>query len=273
MVIAFYRLAIATLILVPLVWLRYRQELIKLKKSEIRLLILSGFFLSLHFAAWISSLEYTMVASSVVLVTTTPLWVALFSPLFLKEPVPKIALLGMLIALTGGIIIGVGDLCELTISRISCAPAGSLISSRQLFGDFLALIGALTAAAYIIIGRKVRLSLSLVSYIFVVYGSAAIFLMVFVFSTQTPIFGYPTETYFWLLLLAVFPQLIGHSSFNWALGYLSAEYVAISLLGEPVASTILAVIFLDEIPTTIKVLGGILILTGIIISARTEYNK
>ena len=270
LVIAAYRLTIASLILTPLALTGRRQELAGLGRKSLVLGLLSGFFLALHFATWISSLEYTSVASSVVLVSTTPLWVALLSPFTLKERINRNVWIGMGLALIGGIIVGVSDSCSWHGGSLVCPPVSEFIKGQAFFGDMLALIGALMGASYIIIGRRLRAGMSLIGYIFIVYGMAAVVLIILVFSAGYPATGYPPIAYVWFLLLALVPQLLGHSSFNWALKYLSAAYVSISLLGEPIGSTILAYIILDEVPSGIKIFGAILILAGIYIASLSE---
>jgi drug/metabolite transporter (DMT)-like permease len=273
LVIAAWRLSVAALILTPLTLKRERVVLRALRRGELALALLSGIFLALHFATWISSLEFTTVASSAVLVTTTPLWVALVSPFFLKEPITRPILLGMLLALTGSIIIGLSDTCTWQAGSLLCPGMGEVLQGRAFLGDLLALAGAIFAAAYVIIGRKLRGNLTLLIYIFLVYGAAAIVLVGMMLLAREPAFGYPPITYLWLLLLAIIPQLLGHSSFNWALKYVSAAYVAVTLLGEPIGATILAYFLLDEAPTGTKVFGAILILTGIFIATRVEAKR
>ena len=223
--IAAYRLTLAIVILAPIALTRHWQELKILTRKEILLALLSGFFLALHFATWISSLKYTSVASSVVLVTTTPLWVALLSPLILREPSGKPVIIGMLLTLVGGAIVAISDTC-LWKGGLVCPPFSTFLQGSAFFGDFLALCGAWMAAGYIIIGRRLRAKMTLVPYIFVVYGMAALLLLVIlIFSGQRAI-GFQPITYGWLLLLAIIPQLLGHSTFNWALGYLPASIVS-----------------------------------------------
>ncbi len=262
LVVAAYRLTLASIILAPLALTRYLPELRTITRRELLLGLLSGFFLALHFATWITSLEYTSVASSVVLVTTTPLWVALLSPLILRETSSKAAIIGMLLALAGGGIVGISDSCTWQAGLI-CPSLSTFIRGSAFWGDFLALCGAWMAAGYIIIGRRLRAKISLIPYIFVVYGMAAIVLLVILGISGEPVIGYPPATYLWLLLLALIPQLIGHSTFNWALRFLPASLVSVTLLGEPIGSTILAYLILHESPTFLKILGAILILTGI----------
>lgn len=282
LVIAALRLTFASLILAPIALTRYRDELRKLTRGDLLLGLLSGVFLAVHFATWISSLEYTSIASSVVLVSTGPLWVALLSPIVLKEPLTKPVLMGMLLALIGGTIIGLSDSCSVgwssspqDISRpsIVCPPFSEFLQAKAFLGNFLALTGAWTVAGYLMIGRKLRSGMSLIPYIFVVYGIAAIVLLGIMFAAgQSPI-GFSPIIYIWLLLLALVPQLIGHSTYNWALRYLPAALVSITTLGEPIGSAVLAYFILSEAPTLLTILGGILILAGIYISSRVESSS
>ncbi len=273
LVIAAWRLFLATLIISPVALTRSRVELRNLHRKEVALALLSGVFLALHFATWISSLEYTSVASSVVFVSTAPLWVALFSPLLLDEPITRPILIGMALALLGGLIVGLSDSCSLGASGLSCPPFSEFIQGRAFLGDLLAFAGAWMAAGYLIIGRRLRTGISLVPYIFVVYGMAATILIGIVLVLGLPAVGYPAQVYLLFLALALIPQLLGHSIFNWALGYLSAAYVSITLLGEPVGSALLAYFFLKEIPKPLMIFGAILILIGIYVASRAESGR
>jgi drug/metabolite transporter (DMT)-like permease len=270
LVIAAWRLTVASMVLVPVAGFTHKRELTSLGRKELLLALLSGIFLALHFATWITSLEYTSVASSAVLVSTIPLWVALLSPFTIKEPIGKVVIIGLILALLGGIIVGFSDTCTITSGRIICPSLLDFMHGQAFLGDILAICGAIAGAGYLLIGRKLRVGMSLVSYISLVYGMAAIVLIIIMFSTGLKPFGYPPQTYLWLILLAVIPQLMGHSIFNWALGYLSAAFVSITLLGEPIGSTILAYFLLQEKPTLLKLFGGVLILVGIYIASKAE---
>jgi drug/metabolite transporter (DMT)-like permease len=264
--IAAYRLALASIFLAPLALTRFLPEIRNLTRRELIPGLVSGIILALHFATWISSLEFTSVASSVVLVTTTPLWVAIFSPLILHESSTKPVIYGMLLALLGGAIVGISDSCTWQ-SGLACPPLSTFLHGSAFYGDFLALCGAWMAAGYIMIGRQLRAKMSLIPYIFMVYGVAAIVLIVILFTSGVKANGYLPETYLWLVLLAVFPQLIGHSTFNWALRFLPASLVSVTLLGEPIGSTILAFFILRETPSLFKIIGAVLILVGIYIAS------
>jgi drug/metabolite transporter (DMT)-like permease len=267
LVIAFFRLGLAAIILAPWAWRRARGEIMGLRGKELALALLSGFFLALHFAAWITSLELTSVASSVVLVTTSSLWVALLSTFVLKEKLNRYVIIGLLVALVGGTIVGLDDVCQVGWNGVRCASLGNMLDSRAMLGNLLALAGAWLAAGYLLIGRRLRAKMSLVAYTFVVYGFAALVLLVVVLAAGYRLTGYSPTIYLVFLALAVIPQLLGHSTFNWALRYLPVVYVSISLLGEPIGSTILALILLKEVPTLVTITGGILILSGIVIAS------
>jgi drug/metabolite transporter (DMT)-like permease len=213
------------------------------------------------------------VASSVVLVSTIPLWVALLSPITIKEPIGRVVFVGLVFALLGGVVVAISDTCSITMGKLSCPNFSDFMQGQAFLGDVLAVCGAIAGAGYLLIGRKLRANMSLVSYITLVYGMAAIVLIIISFAAGLQLFGYSPQSYVWLILLAIIPQLFGHSTFNWALGYLSAAFVSITLLGEPIGSTILAYFILQEKPTPIKLIGGGLILLGIYIASRSETGK
>lgn len=267
LVIAALRLTFATLLLAPVVWSRHREELKSLTRNELLLGLVSGSFLAVHFATWISSLEFTSVASSVVFVSTGPLWVALLSQVFLGERLERSALLGLGIAILGGTVIGMSDACRWDRGLI-CPDLVQVMQGRTMWGNFLALAGAWTVSGYLIIGRKLRAKMSLLPYIFLVYGISAAVLIFFMLASGESPSGYPVRTYGWIFLLAFFPQLIGHSTYNWVLRYIPATLVAIITLAEPLASAILAYMVLSEVPSRAVLLGGLLILAGIYLSSR-----
>jgi len=269
-VIAAARLTIASLILAPFALTRYRSDLRRLSRRELVLTMLSGLFLALHFATWITSLEYTTVASSVILVTTTPLWVAILAPLVLHERLGTMAVVGLILALTGGVIVGLSDACAWHAGALSCPSLRTFFGGTGFLGDFLALAGAWMAAGYMLVGRKLRSKMELVPYIFVVYGMAAVVLMVIMLGMGKSPLGLPGLAYLWFALLALVPQLFGHSTFNWALKYLPASFVSVTLLGEPVGSTILAYFIFQEQPGWVKIGGAALILAGIWLAASSE---
>ena len=257
-VIAAYRVGLATLIIAPVAWLKARDEIINLSGKDFALAGLSGLFLALHFIAWISSLGYTSIANSVLLVNTNPLWVGLFAFFMTGERLKASSVAGIIIGVAGGAIIGADDFAA---------------GGEALFGDFLALSGGICAAFYLLLGRNLRSRLSLVAYITVCYGSAAVFLWLVVLLCGLQITGYDTGTMASFLGLALISQLIGHTCFNWALKWFSPGLIAVALLGEPVGSSILAYIIFGEQFTLLKLAGGSLILAAIYISAAGEKNQ
>ena len=250
LVISAYRVVVASLALAPFA---IRRKFWRgLGRSEISWLVLSGVFLSLHFAFWIASLKFTSVASSVVLVSTHPLFVGLGAWFFLGERLGWNLVLGIALCVFGSGLISYGDLA---------------LSEKALAGDGLALLGAIMGSGYLLVGRRMRKGQDLLSYVFPVYSTAGITVILFCLIFREPFFGYSSSTYLFLFLLALVPQLIGHTTFNWALKYLPASVVAVTILGEPVGSTLLAYFILGEGLTSLKMIGGIFILSGILISA------
>jgi drug/metabolite transporter (DMT)-like permease len=255
LVTAAYRVGLAALVLVPAAGWKARDELRNLSFQDVKLAMLSGLFLALHFAAWISSLDYTAVANSVVLVNTIPLWVGLLTPLISRDSIKTATVISIALSVIGGAIIGFGDF----------AAGGS-----ALRGDLLAVAGAVCAAIYLLLGRNLRRKFSLLAYVTVCYGSAAVILWIVVLCLKLPITGYSSQTVAAFWAMALVSQILGHSSYNWALKWFSTALVAVALLGEPIGSTILAYFIFDEGLTWLKFVGGMFILSAIYIAAVGE---
>lgn len=245
-VIAFYRMFFATLMLLPWAWQQSKEQ--QLTAEQLLLGLGAGVFLALHFLLWMTSLEHTSVASSVVLVTTQPLFVFLFSILFLQEK-PTVGMwLGLLLALLGSVVV-----------VFTQADGGE----SRLFGNLLALGGAVMMAAYFMVGRQLRKDLPLALYSALVYGSSSLVLALFILISGLPWGGYTPKTWLVFALLAFVPTILGHNSLNWALKYLPATMVSVVILGEPLGASILAIFILEEIPAGLEILGSLLTLTGI----------
>ncbi len=257
--IAAWRLTLASLVLLPLVWIKAGVEVRAVPRGRLMLAAASGVFLALHFASWIASLQYTSVASSVALVTTNPIWIALFSVLVLRERMPALRITAVALALAGSGVILWADTGVTTTS----APQPAL-------GNTLALIGSLTVCGYLLIGQKLRAGMSLLAYIGLVYGGAAVCLMAAALLSGTVLWGYSVLAWGCLAGMALGPQLLGHSAFNYALKHLTPTTIALTVLGEPVGSAVLAWLLFGEAIGMAKLAGMALLLGGIFLAARTE---
>jgi drug/metabolite transporter (DMT)-like permease len=258
--IAAMRMGLAALILLPFAWPRLRAELPRSAAQHLRLTLLSGACLAVHFWSWISSLAYTSVASSTVLVTTNPIWVGLASLLLLRERLAPAGIVGIVLSIAGT---GLIFFTDTQSSAPHAAPA---------LGNGLALIGAISASAYLLLGRAMRARLGLLSYIWLAYASAAAVLWIAVAASRSAVLGFSFLAYLLVLALAIGPQLLGHTAFNWSLRRLSATFVALSILGEPVGSALLAYFLFGEKLAAPQLAGFLLILAGIFIAARAEAN-
>ncbi|MFH1981386.1 MAG: DMT family transporter [Pseudomonadota bacterium] len=255
LVTAAYRVGLAVLIMAPVCIYLSRNAWQRLTRRHLLTGIAAGAFLALHFATWIASLDYTSVANSVVLVNTNPLWVGLLSPLVTGERVHRLTAVGIALSLFGGALIGYGD-----------AAAGS----SALTGDLLALTGGVCAAGYLMLGRNLRRHLPVSAYVLICYGSAAIILWLLVGLFRQPVTGFDADTWGAFIGMALIAQVIGHTSYNWALGWVSPGLVAVSLLGEPVCASIMAYILFDEGLSPLKLAGGGVILAAITLSTLGE---
>ena len=258
--IAAWRLTFAAAILWPLAWVRNPLQIRALSGREWLLGGLAGLLLAMHFAAWISSLAYTSVASSLALVSTNPVWIALASWLVFREKLGVWLMLGIAAALIGSAMIFYSDSSQVP----------TLANRDSLWGNILAVIGSFTVCGYLLIGRRLRRTVSLLAYLWLVYTVAAIALMIAAFTTASPLSGFSETAWLCLIALALGPQLLGHGAFNWALKHVSATFVAIAILGEPIGSAFLAWIFFGETFAPLQMAGFCLLLAGIYLASRAE---
>jgi len=258
LVVASWRLGLAALIVTPIALIQARRELRHLSRRQIGMALAAGFFLALHFATWISSLEYTSVASSTALVTTNPLWIGLAAFLFFGERPHRLMVGGIGLSLAGSLLIFWSD------SQI--AGAGR----QPLLGNGLALVGSWCFSAYLLIGRRLRAGLGLPAYIWLAYGAAALFLVSASGVAGVPLLDHSAAAWVVLLGMALGPQLLGHTSYNWSLRHVSATFVAVVTLGEPVGSALLAWVIFGEGFAPLQFAGFSLLLGGIYLAARGE---
>jgi drug/metabolite transporter (DMT)-like permease len=253
MAIATWRMALSTLMLLPFFTTGGRpQRLAAMSTKEKLTLAGVGVVLAVHFASWITSLSFTSVASSVIFVHVDPIFVALVSHFLLGERVGRRVAVGIVVAFAGATVIALGDLG---------------VGQENLVGDLLSLVGAVALGIYILAGRRLRQSLDLVSYVTPVYATSAVVLAAGSLAMGVPLVGYPGGEMLLFFAIALVPMIFGHTVYNWALRWISAPVVSISLLGEPVGASILAYIVLAESPGPMVLLGGAVTLAGILICA------
>ncbi len=252
--VAFWRCALGVIFLAPFALVR-RERMPRGRPLFIG--IFSGVALGVHFGVWISSLDYTSVAASVVLVTSAPVFVAILGYVFLGERTSLLSFVGILVSLGGTAAIASDD----------------SVGSAALLGNMLALAGAATFAIYVLTGRFSRTGgVGSLGYSIVAYSAGAATLFPVAILTGSELWGYSGETWFWLAMLTLGPQILGHTVFNWALGYLDASMISSAVLAEPVVSSILAWLILSETPGTPTIIGGAVVISGLFLLLR-GYRK
>jgi drug/metabolite transporter (DMT)-like permease len=255
--IAALRLAIASVVLAPFAWGRVRNDLPGLSGVDRTLIIACGVVLALHFATWISSLAYTSVASSAVLVTTNPVWVGLLSWLVLRERPGNVMIGGIALAMAGSALV------------FGAQGAASGAAPSPLLGNALALAGAVAASIYLLLGRRLRDRLSLLAYVWTVYAVAAVTLLAMAIAAGENL-ALPLTALGFVTALALGPQLVGHTAFNYAVRHLPAPVVAVAILGEPLGSALLAWMLFDETVGTGQLAGFGVLLAGILLSVLAD---
>ena len=260
--IAFYRMLFTTILILPFTLLhkKTRKELLTLPRLKLMIMISIGFILAAHFALWITSLTKTSVASSVILVTAHPILVGPIAHLFFKERLFPVNSLGIILALTGVSILVLGNYN---------------LESMTLEGNILAMLGGVAAGIYILGGRVLRKTVSVASYGFVVYTAATIVLFLVCLAANSPVHGLSSRDYGIILLMAVVSGMLGHTVYNWSLKYIRASVASVSLLGEPIGSSLLAFTlpWIQQTPSIYTIIGGGIILSGIYLTTRLEEKQ
>lgn len=250
-VIAAYRMLFAALILLPLVILRPqdRKEIKELERQHWWVILGVGAILALHFLTFNASLKETSITSATVLITCHPIVVGILGYIFLKEK-PKRSGAGIILGLIGVVVISSADL-----------------GGGKVYGDMLALIGMLAAAIYLLAGRVLRQRIGVIVYAFLIYSTAAIVLFATALASGTPLWPYPWQEFAIFGALAIVSTIFGHTILNWSLKYLPAAFVSLSMLGEPIGASILAMFIFSEVPSAGVIIGGAMVLVGIIMTA------
>ncbi|MFQ3645316.1 MAG: DMT family transporter [Anaerolineae bacterium] len=261
-VMIFIRLALATLVLTPFVWIRHRHELRALTRRDIRHTLLAGVFMTGHLLFVVESLQHTTIVFNQVLVNTGPVWVALLEVFVLRARFAPQVWWGLGIALAGS-----------GVLLLYSALQGTAIGGpNMLLGNVMAVISACLAAVYIVMGRSTRQKVSFLPYIWLLFGVGTLIALVVVIARGLPVTGYTDAAYFWIVMVTIFPTLIGHASFNFALVGVSATLAAVSAQVGVLTTAILAYFLFQEVPTLGTVAGGMIIVVGVLVisTARSQ---
>lgn len=258
LVISAYRMLFTSLMLLIPVMMNSRVEFKKISKKEYVLCAISGIFLALHFASWISSLKMTTVANSTILVSCSPIFVALANYFVTKEKLNRKMAVGISMSLAGTIIIALGTSGE--------------TASNAMLGNILAFLGAIFVAVYLVIGAIARKNISAGIYVFIVYSVSTVMLFIMCIASKTPVYPYPPKEFMLFIALAFFCSILGHTVYNYMVKYVSSTLISVSTLSEPIFASMMAILIFKEIPSLYTLVGGIIIIAGIFYYLLTQ-NK
>jgi drug/metabolite transporter (DMT)-like permease len=275
---AFYRVLFTTALLLPFAFGRYRHHFARLTPRDLVLAGVSGAALAVHFASWFESLNHTTVAASVTLVQAQPLFVAVGAWALLDERVSGRTVAGIGVALAGMLVMSFGDTVAAVEGSLLAASLADVLEASAagdvtLYGNGLAVVGAVMSATYVLAGRSLRQRVALIPYVTVVYGVCTLLLLALTAGEGHALVGYPRREWLLFLGMALGPGIFGHTVVNWALAHLESSVVSVSLLGEPIGSTLLALLLLAEVPSAPTVLGGAVVLGGIYVTASARRGE
>jgi drug/metabolite transporter (DMT)-like permease len=249
---SFWRCTAGSLLLLPF----SLKDLRNVRRREVIICAISGVFLAFHFATWLASIGMTTIAAAVLLVSLSPVFVALTAWLFFKDRLPAAGWIGIVLALVG--------------SALVLAGSGGSGGEVDVLGNVLALIGGATAGWYLMAGAEARRRLGILGYSVITYGIAAVLLLIPIAIQGTPLVGFPRDTWLAIAGMIVGPQLLGHTVINYILNDIDTTTVSVALLSESVIATFLAFLLFDEVPSLFVYLGGVVILAGIFLVSRVR---
>ena len=258
LVLAASRLALASVVLIP-TWKQFQPS--TYQPGGILYSLMSGFLLAIHFATWITSLSYTSIAASTTIVTTNPIWVALLSWLWFREKLSISTFIGIVITLVGSINIGMQG------------ATSDAIGQNPDLGNGLALVGSWAFSLHFLLGRTAqRRGINIRQHVAIAYTTAALILVPLPLFLGSSYLGHPIQIYGWMILMALVPQLMGHTSLNWAVHHISPTLVTLVILIEPISSSVLGYLVFGEVPGSHVLVGASLILLGVAIAAIGSRN-
>lgn len=253
---AFYRIGLsAPIFWFWLAWTPVRESNRVLDRHERRLLILAGLVVFGDYASWHVSLKLTSVANSTLLANLVPIFVALYATIFLRRP-PRTAFLGaMAITLAGAALLLHGSLS---------------LSLDRAMGDGLAVITAMFYAAYVILIARLRETMSTARLMAWTGTIAGPLFLVFALATGETIIPATAQGWLVVLGLVLLCQVLGSGLIAYALAHLPATFSSLTLLLQPVFSSLAAWVILGERLGVIELAGGSLVLIGVYLARRTS---
>ncbi|MGU3472712.1 DMT family transporter [Paenibacillus sp. D51F] len=250
----FYRMLFTFLMMLPFGW-KYRHAFRTISMRDWVKLTVAGFFLALHFLLWMASLSYTSIASSTILLTLEPVFVAIGAYLVFKERLRRSAVIGMSVSIAGAILVSSGDFG---------------LSRSAFYGDTLSLLGTVAVAVNMILAKQLMERIPSYVYSLIVFGITALCFAVYNVAGGIPMSGYEPKEWGLFLLLAIIPTVFGHMIFNWLLQSVKATTISMAVLAEPIGASLLGLLLFGELITGFQLIGGVFMIAGFILYLKSE---
>jgi drug/metabolite transporter (DMT)-like permease len=252
-----YRMLFTILIMLPFGTKQIPQLRI-ISKKDWALLGIAGFFLALHFLLWMESLNYTSIASSTIILSLEPVFVMIGAYFFFKDRIGTFALIGLIVALIGAICVGSGDIS---------------LSAKAFKGDLLSLTGTIAIVVNMLIAKRILSRVPSFLYSMIVFAVAFVSFTMYNLTMDFNFTGYPAKEWMIFVLLAIVPTVLGHMIFNWLLQYVKPTTISITVLAEPVGSSLLGMLIFKEMVTSFQLAGGAFIIIGLLLYMRSESSE
>ncbi len=251
-----YRMLFTILIMLPF-GIKQIPQIRSITPKDWVLLGLAGFFLALHFLLWMESLNYTSIASSTIILSLEPVFVMIGAYFVFKDKIGRLALIGLLVALIGAMCVGSGDIS---------------LSRKAFTGDLLSLLGTLAIVVNMLIAKRLLTRVPSFLFSLIVFTIAFLCFAMYNLSMDFSFTAYPEREWTIFVLLAIVPTVFGHMIFNWLLQYVKPTTISMSVLAEPIGSSLLGMLIFKEMVTSFQLVGGAFIIMGLLLYMRTEYS-
>ena len=208
--------------------------------------------------------QYVSPGAASLIIATIPVLVVISAFIFLKEKMTSKKLLGVIIALSGVVLISIWG------------TPNTSIEINYIHGALAVVLAAIMGAFYTIVGKKLLkryTALSLTVYAMLL-GSIALIPFLFLNpSISNQVTAMSARSWFAILFLGVCSTVIGYILWYVGLEIKSASEVSVYLYAVPVLSTIISYFLFGDKITMFFALGGVLVIIGLVLVNMNSRQK